>query len=858
MEPATDLTRHEQSLPDASTLAPDVTTLPWHAVPIDEALSAVSSRGGGLAAQEVTSRKQFGDAATPSFSARKIIEEITEPLREPLQLLLIVVGVLSFIWGEARDAIAIFVIIGAVAAVESISELRAKRALKALRSLSAPLANVLRDGEIVELPIGELVVGDVVAIEAGDIVPADCRVLHASGLSVDESALTGEASAAAKGPVPVALDAALAERSSMCFAGTIAVAGEARCLVVATAGATELGQLGRLVSEQREPPTPLQRAMSELARAVLILAVVASVVVPLIGYLRGQPFHDMVLAGLTLAFATIPEELPILVTVLLAIGGRRLAKRNALVRKLRAAETLGGVTVVVTDKTGTLTENRMRVAKTDGDRRRILEVAIGCQGVSTRAGTSVGDAVELALATAAASDGVTFTAEAAVTFPFDPERKRMSKVWRDADGFRICAKGAPESVLTICTMSDAERRNVAALVDGMADAGLRVLAFAERTMRDSPRTAEDAERDLIFVGIAGLEDPLRAGVPAAVATLERAGVRTIVVTGDHPRTAAAIARQAGLAGGQLLHGGAALAALDDQALAQRLENRTVVARSTPADKLRIVKLLQSRHEIVAVTGDGVNDAPALSAADVGIAMGMRGTDLAREAADVVLTDDAYPTVVAAIEGGRTLGSQLRRAVAFYLGAKVALVTSMVLPLALGFAAPFSPAQIVLLELFMDLGASVAFVSEPAAPGAMRRPPRNPSAHFLDRDELSAIFVVGLAIFAGVVTSFFVVRWHYGAQYGQAAAVATWLIAHAGVAWGTRAQPALPPTANIAFPAWALTASIAGVILAASPVGDGVGLSPLPWSSWLVIGPAVLLSVAIAFTARLFSVSDSAR
>jgi Ca2+-transporting ATPase len=457
MEPATHRTRDERSLPEASALAPELDSVSWHAVPIGEALRVVSSREGGLTAQEATSRKLSGAPAAPSFSVAKIIEEITEPLREPLQLLLIVVGVLSFIWGEARDAIAIFVIIGAVAAVESISELRAKRALKALRSLSAPLANVLRDGEIVELPVADVVVGDVVAIEAGDLLPADCRVLHASGLSVDESALTGEASAAAKGPLPVASDAALAERSSMCFAGTIAVAGEARCLVVAVGPATELGQLGRLVAEQREPPTPLQRAMSELARAVLVLAVVVSILVPLIGYLRGQPFHDMVLAGLTLAFATIPEELPILVTVLLAIGGRRLAKRHALVRTLRAAETLGGVTVVVTDKTGTLTENRMRLAKTDGDRRRILEVAIGCQGVSTRAGTSVGDAVELALAAAATADGVTFTAEVAVTFPFDPDRKRMSKVWRGVDEFRIYAKGAPESVLAVCTMGDASR-----------------------------------------------------------------------------------------------------------------------------------------------------------------------------------------------------------------------------------------------------------------------------------------------------------------------------------------------------------------------------------------------------------------
>ncbi len=829
---------------------------PWHALSVDEVLTVTSAGRDGLTTQEA-SRRHIADTPPKSSAAiRKVVEELVEPLTEPLQLLLIVVGILSLIWGEVRDAIAIFVIIGAVAAVESISELRAKRALRALRSLSAPRANALRDGAIIELALTDLVVGDVVVLEAGDVVPADCRVLEASGLAADESSLTGEASAAAKSAAPVAADAPLAERSSMCFAGTIAAAGEGRCLVVATGPETELGRLGRLVSEQREPPTPLQRAMSELAGAVLVVAVTASVAVPLVGFLRGQPFREMLLAGLTLAFATIPEELPILVTVLLAVGGRRLARRHALLRRLRAAEALGAVTVVVTDKTGTLTENRMRLVSVDGDRRRILKIAMGCQGTTTRAGTAVGDSVELALANAAAADGVTFSGEPVAIFPFNPERKLMSKVWRQTEGVHVYVKGAPESVLRVCAVSDADRQRIAAAVDEMADTGLRVLAFAERTSGSAPVSDRDAERDLTFVGLAALADPLRAGVPMAVATLDRAGVRTIVVTGDHPRTAAAVARQAGLAGGQLLLGGASLAALDDHTLGERLENRTVIARSTPADKLRIVRLLQSRREIVAVTGDGVNDAPALSAADVGIAMGKRGTDLAREAADLVLTDDAYPTVVAAIEGGQTLGSQLRRAVAFYLGAKVALVASMLLPLALGLPTPFSPAQIVLLELFMDLGASVAFVSEPAAPGAMRRPPRDPARRFLDGQELTAIFVVGLAIFAGVVVAFFVVRSIYGLQYGQAAAVATWLAAHAGVAWGMRAQPALPLTVNIAFPAWALTAIATGVALAASPAGDALGLSSLPATAWLTVAAAVLLSVAVALAARLLSAHNS--
>jgi Ca2+-transporting ATPase len=627
------------------------------------------------------------------------------------------------------------------------------------------------------------------------------------------------------------------------FSGTAVVAGEGTAVVVATGADTELGRLGRLVAEEREPPTPLQKTMSEIARVVLVAAIAASVLVPLVGVLRGQPVREMLLAGLTLAFATIPEELPILVTLLLAVGGRRLARRGALLRRLRAGETIGAVTTILTDKTGTLTQNRLSLAKFEGAPRDILRVAVGCQSLRSRGGELVGDPVELVLAQAAARRGIGVDGGPVATFPFDPQRKRTSRVWRTLDdGLVVLAKGAPEAILAACRLDPARQKQIRQTVDRLADEGLRVLAFAEGRPDRIPETVQQAERELRYVGLAAFDDPLRKGVPEAVATLRRAGVATIVVTGDHPHTAAAVARRAGL-------DAAALAAFDDRQLAEQLHDGTVVARATPADKLHLVRTLQASGEIVGVTGDGINDAPALAAANVGVAMGRRGTDLAREAADLILTDDAYPTIAVAVEGGRTIASQLRRAVAFYLGAKLALVAVVALPLALGLPSPFRPVHIVVLELFMDLGASVAFVSEPAAPGVMTRPPRNPAARFLDRTETSAILASALALFLGVTGSSFLVRATNGTDPATAAAVATWLIGHTVVAWALRARPGLPPHANLAFPAWALTAAAVGVALAGTPAGRLVGLDPLPLTAWVVVAGSVVVMAAVATLGR---------
>src|SRR4051794_2611620 len=442
--------------------------VPAHAEPLAVVWQRTGSRPGGLTPEEVEQRRGTAAARTERSSTMAVLEELVESVVEPLQLLLVAVGVLSAIFGELRDAIAIFAVIALVSVVEALSEVRAKRALRALRDLSAPNALVRRAGTVASLPLDALVIGDVLLVEAGSIVAADARVVEANGLATDESRLTGEPVAAAKGPEPVAAGAPLAERSSVLHAGSAVAAGAGEGVVVALGSDTEIGRLGRLVAEAKEPPTPLQRSMAELARAALVVALTACVVVPLLGVLRGQPPREMLLDGLTLAFATIPEELPILVTALVALGGLRLAQHGVLLRRLRAAEAVGAMTVLLADKTGTLTENRMLIERIDGDRDHVLRVAAAAHGAATAQ-----DPVDRALVEAA---GARASAERPARHPFDPVRRRESAVWRHADQAWVAVKGAPEAVLEACAMSGAERTTVLDRVAALADDGLRVIA----------------------------------------------------------------------------------------------------------------------------------------------------------------------------------------------------------------------------------------------------------------------------------------------------------------------------------------------------------------------------------------------
>lgn len=816
----------------------------WHSVIAVDVLRRLGTGEQGLDEHERARRlAASGPNALPRRRADPWWEELGESLVEPLQLLLIAVAVLSAVFGELSDAIAIAVVIVVVVVVETVTELRAARAIDALAALGAPTARLVRPDGTAEVPAAALVVGDVIRVEAGDVVPADARVLAGSGLRVDESSLTGEPAAVGKGPGPVEAGTELAERSSVLHSGTAVVGGHGRAVVVATGAGSRLGRLGELVATSHEPDTPLQLALSRLARAVLVVAVSASALVFGVGVLAGQPWKEMLLSGLTVAFATVPEELPILVVVLLAVGGRQLARRGALLRRLRAGETLGAVTVLITDKTGTLTENHLQLAEIVGG-PAVLGTAL-----HSRPDDAPGrEPIDVALSAAARDAGLVAEGEALAGFAFDPARKLVSRAWGVDGRVRIAVSGAPEAVLERCLCEPERRAEVEARLAELTGRGLRVVAFAERDLPGPPTDRDQAETGLRFVGLVAFTDPLRAGVADAVAALTGAGVSTIMVTGDHPATAIAVAAQAGLPPAQV-YTGRDVAALDDDELAASLTHGTVVARATPETKHRLVEVLQHRREIVAVTGDGVNDAPALAAADVGIAMGHRGSDLARSAADLVLTDDAYPTVTAAVAKGRNISAQLRRAVAFYLGAKLALVLVILAALAAGRPVPFAPIHIVLLEIFMDLGASVAFVAEPAAPAAMHRPPRPPGVPFLDTTTVRAIAVVALTLTGVTLPAYLLATTGPadpgGLQVARAAAILAWLGGHALIAWTLRARPALSWASNPAFPVWAGTAILAGAVFTLTPLGGVIGLGILPLTALAAVAVVVAAVVAVA-------------
>lgn len=817
----------------------------WHAQDSSTVLRELDTAPWGLDPAERSRRlAHHGPNTYTGRGVKAWWRQLADSVTEPLQLLLIAVAVLSAVFGEPSDAVAIGAVIVVVAVLETVTEQRAARAIHALKALTAPTARVVTPPGVVPSPVADLVVGDVITVEAGDAIPADARVLSAQGLRTDESTLTGEATPVGKDATAVPPHTELAERSSLLHAGTAVVAGEGRAVVVATGAASQLGQLGRLVDDSVEPPSPLQVALGQLARAVLVLAIAASVAVAVVGVLAGQPWRQMLLAGLTVAFATVPEELPILVVVLLAVGGRQLARSGALLRRLRAGETLGAVTTVVTDKTGTLTHNTLRLHHIIGPREQVLDTALHCQAPEG----SATEPMERELAAAARAAGLTLRGQALTAFPFDPTRKRVSRAWLIGDTIHLAVSGAPEAVLGRCDLDRATRSDLDTQITDLGRRGMRVIAFATRTLPEPPDEPQHAETHLTYRGLAAFTDPLRADVPTAVATLTTAGVATIMVTGDHPATASAIAGQAGLPPGPLLTG--TDVAASDRELDTSLRHGTVVARATPTTKHRIVGVLQRRGEIVAVTGDGANDAPALAAADVGIAIGRRGADLARAAADLVLTDDAYPTVTAAIAKGRNITAQLRRAVAFYLGAKLALVTVILTALAMGHPVPFQPVHIVILEIFMDLGASVAFVAEPAAPAAMHRPPRPPGSRFLDSTTLAAIALTAIALTTITLPAYLIVATTGGAvDSARSAAMLAWLAGHALIAWTLRTQPGLSWAPNPAFPAWAGLAIVTGLVLTLTPAGalvhlTGLAPSSLPWLA-LLVG----LTIATTATAR---------
>jgi len=673
-------------------------------------------------------------------------------------VVLIGAAVVSGLIGDLADTVAIIVILVLNGLIGFVQEYRAERAIAALKKMAATSARVVRDDAAQTVPATALVPGDVVLLEAGNVVPADLRLLEAAQCKINEAALTGESVTVEKSIDPLApAELPLGDRRNMAYKGTIVTYGRARGVAVATGMATELGRIAQLLEGGAETRTPLQLRLAHFGARLAVAVLAICVLVFAIGVLRGEPMLLMLMTAVSLAVAAIPEALPAVVTVALALGARKMVREHALIRRLPAVETLGSVTYICSDKTGTLTENSMRVARIHADgtlvepsdappagepwRTLFQGLAISNDASPDATGAVTGDPTETALFEVAARAGYDKRALEAETprireLPFDSERKLMTTFHRRADGVVAFTKGSPESVVARCehALTGAgetalDRAAVLEAAERMAADGLRVLAIAYRHWREAPgdQEADGLERALVFLGLVGLEDPPRPEAEPSVRLCKSAGITPVLVTGDHPATARAIATRVGIladAAARVLSG-PELARLSDEELAREAGVARVYARVDPAQKIRIVQALQKRGEFVAMTGDGVNDAPALRRADIGVAMGRGGTDVAREASSLVLLDDNFATIVSAVREGRRIFDNIRKFIKYTMTSNSGEILTIFLAPFLGLPIPLLPIHILWINLVTDGLPGLALAAEPGEKGVMQRPPRPP-------------------------------------------------------------------------------------------------------------------------------------
>ncbi|HVX41772.1 MAG TPA: cation-translocating P-type ATPase [Gemmatimonadaceae bacterium] len=695
----------------------------------------------GLDEAEVRRRRaEAGPNAIPEPPRRRAWRTVAAQFADFMVLVLIGAAIVAALVGEPGDVVAILVIVLLDAALGASQELRAERAMEALRVVAPPRARVLRGGTVRTIAAVDLVPDDVVLVEAGMVVPADLVLHEAASLALDESMLTGESLPVGKRSRPAESASAPADAETV-FQGTRVLAGRGTGIAVATGARTALGRIATSMHPTERLRTPLQRRLARLGQRLALVVLVLCAVIFALGVLRGEAPGTMFLTALSLAVAAIPEALPAVVTVSLALGARRLARRNALIRQLPAVETLGSVTYICTDKTGTLTQNRMDAeARPIDDRppaRRFYEALALCNDVAVHEHAPwVGDPTEVALVELAAAHGFARPPLAQLMprlaeVPFSAERARMTTVHRapDGRGFVAFMKGAPERVIPACATGWLERdghERALHAAAALARDGLRVLAVATRPVDALPERIEDIELGAEFLGLVVLRDPPRLEAQAAVAACHDAGIHVVMITGDHPHTALAIARELRIADSERqVITGAALRDLSDDALAARIDAARVYARVAPEDKLRIVNALQRRGAFVAMTGDGVNDAPALRRANIGVAMGLGGTDVARESAAMVLLDDNFATIVSAVREGRRIYDNIRKFVQYVLAGNTGeIVTLLVAPL-IGLPIPLLPLHILWVNLVTDGLPGLALASEPAEADLMRRPPRPP-------------------------------------------------------------------------------------------------------------------------------------
>ncbi|KGP76911.1 ATPase [Desulfosporosinus sp. Tol-M] len=792
----------------------------WHVLPwLDVAKVLDVHPGKGLSLKEV--HRRLVEVGKNVLAIKKRVNPVFMFLgqfKDFMVLILLAAMVVSGLLGEIADAVTILAFTLVNTILGFIQEYRAERSMESLRSLTAPEARVLREGIEQRIPAMDVVPGDIVLLETGDRIPADVRWIQAVNMQVEESTLTGESHPVSKSILPIQEELTpMADRKNMGYMGTSVVHGRGAGVVVATGMETEMGVIAGMIQSVENEETPLQKRLAELGKWLVLLFFLVCAAVVVIGVLRGEDFGKMFLTGVSMAVASIPEGLPAVVTVALAIGVQRMVKKQAIIRKLPAVETLGCATVICSDKTGTLTQNEMTVRQIYSDGRRIsvsgqgydpkgefdganpekvrdplhaaLKIAALCNNSTlTKKGVQVaglfrskgndapwgieGDPTEGAILVAAAKAGIWREVlerkqERIGELPFDSDRKRMSVVYKTKQGRMAYVKGAPDKVLKLCRqeltaqgvveLTAESRRRIMRANDEMARQALRILAVAEKPLSESKPLDEHVEEGLTFVGLLGMIDPPRASAVKAIRVCQQAGIKPVMITGDHRLTAEAVAHELGMFRGSRsgVITGEDLEQMSEKDLSERVMDISVYARVTPKDKLRIVRALKKRGQVVAMTGDGVNDAPAVKEADIGVAMGQTGTDVTKEASDMILGDDNFATIVAAVEEGRGIYDNIRKFIHYLLSCNLGEVLTMFVATLVGLPLPLLPIQILWVNLVTDGLPAMALGVDGSEPGIMNRQPRAPGESVFARGLAGKIAIGGTLIGLGTLFVFVV-------------------------------------------------------------------------------------------------------
>ncbi|MFU0825330.1 calcium-transporting P-type ATPase, PMR1-type [Clostridium sp.] len=731
----------------------------YHSLEIEDIIKNFSTDpSNGLSSQEVEKRRvKYGLNKLAAQNRDTLLTLIWSQINDILIYILIGAAIISFLVGETSDAVIIGIIIILNAVVGVAQEYKAEKSLEALQNLSTPKAIVKRNSQLIEIPSEEIVPGDIVIIDAGRYIPCDLRLIETANLKIEESALTGES-------VPVDKDAkliledsktTLGDQKNMAFMSTLATHGRGIGVAVSTGMNTEIGKIASLLKENKKELTPLQKKLEELGKTLGIAAIFICALMFLIGFIQGRDLFELFLTSISLAVAAIPEGLPAIVTIVLALGVQRMIRENAIIRKLPAVETLGSVNIICSDKTGTLTQNKMTVTKFYADNifdninkldinnqihKLLIENLVLCNDATSSEESSTGDPTEIALLDVGASynlfkDELQKEHERVNEIPFDSDRKLMTTVNKYEDNFYVMTKGAVGRLLKICTkafiggtevpLTDNIKDSILKAASAMSSEALRVLGAAYKTINDINVETNTLEKELIFIGLVGMIDPPRLEVKNSISLCKKAGISTVMITGDHKDTAFAIAKSLNITENPLeVISGSDLDKLSQEELNEKIMNLRVFARVSPEHKVKIVKAFKSKGNIVSMTGDGVNDAPSLKIADIGVAMGNTGTDVAKEASDMILTDDNFSTIVSAIEEGRNIYNNIKKSILFLISCNMGEIMSIFFAILLGWASPLRSIHILWVNLITDSFPALALGVDPRDDDVMKEKPRN--------------------------------------------------------------------------------------------------------------------------------------